>query len=251
MIYVTGDTHADFRRFNMSNFPEQREMTRDDYMIICGDFGGIWDSGGESSNEKYWLDWLENKPFTLLFVDGNHENFERLYSYPVKEWNSGRVHEIRPHILHMMRGQIFTIEGKKFFSFGGANSRDIEGGILEKDDPDFKKKRSRLNREYIPYRINHVSWWGQELSDEAEMQEGTDNLWAHNNTVDYIITHCCSTSTQRLLNNRLYEADRETDYLEYIKNNVDYKIWFFGHYHDNIDINDKEKLLYEQIVRIL
>ena len=38
MIYITGDCHQDFERFNMKNFPEQREMTRDDHVIICGDF---------------------------------------------------------------------------------------------------------------------------------------------------------------------------------------------------------------------
>ena len=39
MIYVTGDCHADFTRFNTKIFPEQYEMTKDDYVIICGDFG--------------------------------------------------------------------------------------------------------------------------------------------------------------------------------------------------------------------
>ena len=67
MIYVTGDTHGEFKgRFNTANFPEQREMTKDDYVIICGDFGGVWDVGWESKNEKYWLDWLEERSFTLL-----------------------------------------------------------------------------------------------------------------------------------------------------------------------------------------
>ena len=76
MIYITGDTHAEFKhRFNMENFPEQKEMTKDDYVIICGDFGGVWDVGWESKSEKYWLDWFEERSYTLLFVDGNHENF--------------------------------------------------------------------------------------------------------------------------------------------------------------------------------
>ncbi len=38
MIYITGDTHGEFgRRFNTDVFPEQKEMTKDDYVIICGD----------------------------------------------------------------------------------------------------------------------------------------------------------------------------------------------------------------------
>lgn len=85
MIYITGDCHREFGRFSTKNFPEQKEMTKDDFVIICGDFGGIWDKDKESKEEKYYLDWLAGKPFTTLFVDGNHENFDRLYSYPVVE----------------------------------------------------------------------------------------------------------------------------------------------------------------------
>ena len=41
MIWVTGDTHGDWiHRVNMDSFPEQREMSKDDYVIILGDF---WD----------------------------------------------------------------------------------------------------------------------------------------------------------------------------------------------------------------
>jgi hypothetical protein len=47
VIYITGDCHQNFERFNMSIFPEQKEMTKDDYVIICGDFGGVWNKGEE------------------------------------------------------------------------------------------------------------------------------------------------------------------------------------------------------------
>lgn len=77
MIYITGDCHGDWRRFSLDCFPEQKEMTRNDYVIICGDFG-LWH---DTSSERYWLDWLNNKPFTTLFVDGNHENYDRLNNF--------------------------------------------------------------------------------------------------------------------------------------------------------------------------
>lgn len=70
---------------------------------------------------------------------GNHENFDRLYQYPVEDWHSGKVHKIRESVLHLMRGQVFEIEEKKIFSFGGASSHDIQGGVLEPDDPEFEK----------------------------------------------------------------------------------------------------------------
>ena len=251
MIYITGDCHSDFRRFSTKIFTEQKEMTKDDYVIICGDFGGVWDKDRESSREKYNLDWLDSKSFTTLFIDGNHENFDRLDAFPVEEWHDGKVHKIRNSVIHLMRGQIYEIQGKSFFVFGGASSHDIDGGILELDDPDFHRRKKRLNREWIPYRINHVSWWEQEIASDAEMLEGVMNLQKHGNEVDYIITHCCATSIQALLSLGGYEPDKQTDYLEKIRQQVQYKKWFFGHYHDNKQVTADDLLLYEQIVRIL
>lgn len=250
MIYITGDCHSDFRRFNTKNFPEQKDMTKDDYVIICGDFGGVWNRDEESPQEAFNMDWLEDKPFTTLFVDGNHENFDRLNSYPVEEWNGGKVHRIRKSVIHLMRGQVFKLEGKTFFTFGGASSHDIDGGILDINDPDYHKKRKKLDREWIPYRINHISWWERELPNEEEMAEGVHNLEIHGNNVDYIVTHCCASSSQAILSGGKYKTDIATNYLEQIKRNVKYKKWFFGHYHDNKMINAEEILIYEQIIRI-
>lgn len=176
MIYITGDCHADFRRFDTDIFPEQNDMTKEDYVIICGDFGGIWDKDKESAREKWWLDWLEAKPYTTLFVDGNHENFDRLYDCPVEEWHGGKVHKIRETVIHLMRGQVFEIDGKKIFTFGGARSHDISGGILELNDPNFRAKKKKLDQGYEPYRINHLTWWEREMPSQEEMDEGRRNL---------------------------------------------------------------------------
>lgn len=80
MIFITGDCHGDFRKFAVDFFPEQTRMAKDDIVIILGDFGGICNKDGESNAERYWLKWLNDKPFTTVFVDGNHENFDRLNS---------------------------------------------------------------------------------------------------------------------------------------------------------------------------
>ena len=250
MIYITGDCHRNFERFNRSIFPEQQEMTKEDYVIVCGDFGGVWNKGKEDKEETMLLDWLDCKSFTTLFVDGNHENFDRLYDYPVENWHGGKVHKIRPSVIHLMRGQVFDIDDRSIFTFGGASSHDIDGGILEPDDPDYKKKKKELDQGWLPYRINHVSWWEQELPSEEEMEEGRKNLELHHNTVDFIVTHCCSSSTQAMLGGSLYKPDMETAYLEEIKQNTKFKKWFFGHYHDNRNVSAEEILLYEQIIRI-
>ena len=245
MIYITGDTHGDWmNRLNVYAFPEQKEMTKDDCVIICGDFG-IWN---DTKQERYNLSWLEGKPFTTLFVDGNHENFDRLYAKPVSEWYGGKVHFIRHSVIHLMRGQVFNIEGKTFWTFGGASSHDVRDGILEIDD--LRLRKWRYDHEKI-YRVNHVSWWKEELPSEEEMEEGCKNLENINNKVDFIVTHCGATSSMALYSHGEYKPDILTDYLEEIRQRVDFGRWFMGHYHDNYAINDKEIILYEQIVRIV
>ena len=250
MIYITGDCHGNFERFNVSVFPEQNDMTKEDYVIICGDFGGVWNKDEESKMETMVLDWLDCKSFTTLFVDGNHENFDRLYEYPVEEWNGGKIHRIRPSVIHLMRGQVYELEGKKNFTFGGASSHDIDGGILELDAPDYRKKKKELDKGWNPYRINHLSWWKEELPSEKEMDEGRKNLQRYDNKVDFIITHCASSSTTALISHGIYKSDLLTSYLEEIRRSVKFKKWFFGHYHDNRNVNTEEILLWEQIIRI-
>ena len=84
----------------------------------------------------------------------------------------------------------------------------------------------------------------------VKYEEGRRNLAAHDNMVDFIVTHCCSSSTQVLLGGGLYKPDILTKYLEEIRQTVKFKKWFFGHYHDNKNVNAEELLLYEQIIRI-
>lgn len=222
MIYVTGDTHGNFLRFQLEHFPEQAGMTKEDMVIIAGDFGGVW--FGDSRDDGT-LDWLERLPFTLAFVCGNHENYDALERYPVAEWHGGKVHRIRPHVLHLMRGQIFELEGYRFFTMGGAKSHDTD------------------------HRINHISWWRQELPSDEEYSEALQNLDRCGWQVDYIITHCAPTSIA-LTGSRHNEADRLTDFLQEVRERAKYHYWLFGHYHDNKAVDEKHILLWEQIVQI-
>ena len=196
------------------------------------------------------LDWLDSQPFTTLFVSGNHENYDRLDAYPVEEWNSGKIQRIRPSIIHLMRGQVYLIDGKKIFSFGGASSQDIRDGILELEDPLYKEKKKELDKEYRSYRVNHLSWWERELPSAEEMEEGKMNLQEHNNEVDFMVTHCCAASTQILINPTYGKPDYLAKYFEELRQTVKFKKWFFGHYHENRNITAEEILIYEQIIRI-
>lgn len=241
MIYITGDTHGEFRRFSQRSF----SAAADDYVIVCGDFGGVWD---RSAEEKYWLDWLQAKPWTTLFVDGNHENYDLLAGYPIEAWHGGKAQFIRPKLLHLLRGQVFVIDGLRFFVMGGAASHDVDAGILEPDDPDFDRKRKRLNRTRALYRVNHLSWWKEELPSEAEYAEGLANLERVGNRVDVILSHCAPSSIQDELCGGSYQNDRLTEYLEQIRKRCSFRRWFFGHYHRNLEIDERFTMLYERIV---
>ena len=221
MIFVTGDTHGtvDYGKI-MSISAKYPSLTRDDHVIIAGDFGAVWRETTLS---------LDLKPFTklkytVLFVDGNHENFDLLDSFEVKEWHGGKVHIVAPNIIHLMRGQIYEIEGKTFFTFGGATSVDKI------------------------WRREGISWWRQEVPSYLEMEEGIANLKKAGNKVDYIITHSCDESALSLgpLATRDFQTDLypENEMLSYFEENVEYKRWYFGHYHLDADLNDKKTVLY-------
>ena len=248
MIFVTGDCHGNFERFKPKYFPEQAQMTKRDIVICAGDFGGVWFGDGR---DEAALDWLESLPFTLAFVCGNHENYDALERYPVKDWHGGKVHRIRSHVLHLMRGQVFELEGYHFFTMGGAKSHDTEDGILEPGAPDFERKLLMLQRKpRARYRINHISWWAQEMPSEEEYAEARKNLAKVDWAVDYVITHCAPTSIA-LMENRHNEADPLTDFLQEVKERAHYHYWLFGHYHDNRAIDEKHILLWEQIVQVI
>ncbi len=224
MIYITGDTHIpiDIHKLNVRHFPEQKQLTKQDYLIICGDFGGVWDGSAE---ENYWLKWLSQKRFTTLFVDGNHENHKTLNEYPVIEYHGGKAHRIL-NMYHLMRGQVFTLDNLKFFTMGGASSHDKE------------------------HRKEGVSWWPEELPSNSEYDEAIQNLDRHDWTVDYVISHCVADSIQKRISD-YYEHDKLTNFLEVIiKQDLRYKHWYFGHYHEDKVIDEKHTCLYDRIIKI-
>jgi len=248
MIFVTGDTHGFFDRFEDDSFSIQAEMTKEDYVIICGDFGGVWTFEEESIRERYDLDRLSKRNFTTLFVDGNHENFTRLYNdYPVEKWHGGKIHKIRNSVFHLMRGEVFEIDDKKIFAFGGAKSHDIQDGILNMDE---EEKIYEYRKMGANFRIRDFSWWDLELPTDEEMQNGFNNLEKVNYKVDYIITHCCPTSIQAVLGGGTYKKDYLTDYFQEIMEKCEFKKWYFGHYHDYRKIDSQFTLLYEDIISI-
>lgn len=224
MIYITGDTHIpmDITKLSSKRFPQQKEMTSEDYLIICGDFGGVWCGDHE---ELYWRKWLEKKNFTTLFVDGNHENFDLLNEYPIVSFFGGKAHKISDKILHLMRGEIYEIEGKKIFTFGGASSHDKE------------------------VRTEGKNWWKEELPSKEEMNSALQNLDNAEWNVDFVITHSAPTKIQREFAPD-YEENVLTDFLQSVKEKLSYEKWFFGHYHKDLELSQKEYAVFSSIIKI-
>ncbi|MBN3430425.1 metallophosphoesterase [Clostridium botulinum] len=229
MIFITGDTHfpRDIEKLNELNFTEYKNLTKKDYVIITGDFGAIWDN---SKQELYYREWLQKRNFTTLFIDGNHENFDLLYKFPIEDKFDGKVHKINDSIYHFMRGQVFNINGLKFWTMGGATSTDKEN------------------------RQEHISWWQEEIPNQIEMTEGLANLEKHNNEVDYILTHTCSNAILRditeIFGFQPKPEENLNKYLEIIEEKVKFKHWYFGHFHEDIEIDEKHTMIFEKIIRI-
>lgn len=224
MIYITGDTHipTDIEKLSSRNFKEQKNLTKNDYVIICGDFGGVWDG---SSQERHWIKWLNQKPFTTLFVDGNHENFDMLEQFPCVDFCKGKAHKISESIFHLQRGQIFEIDGKSIFTLGGASSHDKD---LRKEGKNF---------------------WKAELPSKEEYEIALKNLERTSFAVDYIITHCAPQNIQDKIAPN-YETNELTDFLESVSQKTNFKKWFFGHYHMDLQIEDAYFAIFDAVLKI-
>ena len=233
-IFITGDTHGDedFHKLNNKRFPIQKELSKDDYIIIAGDFGVIWNSTSSellSRQDKYLLNWYNQKNYTTLWIDGNHENHCVLNQFPIEIWNGGKIHKISDSVIHLMRGQVYNINEKTFFTMGGADSVD----------------------KYL--RVENVSWWSEEMPSYEEYQEAMNNLEKVNFKVDYVITHCCGTQLlPRIYDTQHSRTDELTQFLWHLEKDfgLQFKHWYFGHHHQDIEIDDKHTCLYNNIVEV-
>lgn len=218
MVYITGDMHGDISRFEDRRLASLR---KNDYLIVCGDFGFIWEG---DKHEASVLKALSKHRFTILFVDGTHENFDLLERYPAGVWNGGKVHRIGKNLYHLCRGQFFEIDGRTFFTMGGGESEDV----------DLRQQRG-------------AKWWEQEVPSMEEMQEGVDNLFKHNLSVDYLITHEPPTKVKQLL--RPGSGFNPVNaFFDELTQEVNYKHWFFGSLHVDKRVSSAHTAVFTDIV---
>lgn len=240
MIFITGDTHGADRardRFNNHmNFIDKkseefkiRQPDSNDHIIILGDFGGVFYNDME---ENYHLDMLsEELKCPLLFIDGNHENFNALRKYPIDVYNGAEVRKIRDNILWLRRGTILTLENKKFFIMGGASSHDKE------------------------HREPFISWWPEENISSDDYDIALLNLKRNNYTVDYVLSHCAPKKFASKALWKTYQpilgldTDMNVKILTEIEKHLDYKKWYFGHYHTDFE-EENFGCLYNSIIML-
>lgn len=217
MIYVTGDMHGDPERLSD---PALRRLKKGDTLLVCGDFGFVWD--GSAAEEKR-LRRIGRQKYTIAFLDGRHENFDRLAAYPVTEWNGGQAQVLNDRLVHLLRGEIYTLEGQRIFAFGGGESDDRE------------------------FRIPGKSWWPAEMPTAAEMQHGLDRLAAENNRVDVILSHMPPRSSAARLNPRS-AMDGVSLFLSGLEDTVQCREWFFGALHQDRPIGAQRRAVFRDIV---
>lgn len=218
-VYVCGDFHGalDISVVSGKRWVESRTLTKEDVLIQLGDFGLVW-SKNPSDEDKFWIDWLNKKPYTFAFVDGNHENFDILEKYPTEfKWN-GAVKRVAENIFWLQRGEIYSIDGKEILAMGGACSVDKH------------------------MRTTGVSYWKQEEWSWAE-QEYIFNQALYN-PIDIVVSHTCPTKV-------VTEVSAWPHYdsgctvakamEELVKQGLKPKQWHFGHFHNN------KKVTYQDI----
>lgn len=215
MIYITGDIHGGLER--IWNIQHKYKLTKDDYIIVCGDFGIIW----QKTEVRRQLTKLRRcSEATILFVDGNHENFDLLEEYPVIEKFGGKVGYINDQVYHLRRGEVYDIDGHVFFCFGGAHSIDQA------------------------YRIPRKSWWPEEIPTDDEIMHGSENLAANLDRIEYVITHEAPAIVRRQIYTHhsaefgeplTYKLPSIFDnWLETVMFDApNFKRWYCGHHHQN------------------
>ena len=223
MIYITGDMHGDENRLFDRNW---RKLKAGDVLIVCGDFGFLWDG---SKQEKEAIEYLGSRKYTVAFLDGTHENFDLINRCRVTYWKGGCVHRIHGNLLHLMRGQIFTIDNKRFFVMGGGESPDKD------------------------MHIDQGKWWKEELPSPREMSEAINLLEECNGQVDYILTHEPPSSVKSamlLRNGSLDRVNRLNGFFDSLDRECTFNHWYFVSMHEDRRVTPKHTSVYTNFIKL-
>ncbi len=214
MIYFISDIHADV---NFKGLNEYIDIAKaDDLLIILGDVGLNFTKDEEN---KAFTEWFLNIDKNIAFIDGNHENFAYINSFPQECWNGGKVNRLTKNIVHLMRGNVYQIQDYKFFTFGGCKSSA-------------KWKEQGL-------------WHFGEEPTEDECAFAKANLNAHDNIVDFVLTH--KYEVEGIGNTR---CPLLLELCSHIDKNIKFKKWLAGHWHREYVHDKKHYHIYDKLIPI-
>ena len=258
--FILGDLHGnatgELNSLSNNHWPEGKTLTKEDIVFQLGDFGFYfaYPEYKELYKKLYnQREILANKEYTILIIPGNHENYDLIESLPQIEKWGGIVYEEKfeeGSLYIAKRGEIYNINGKTFFTFGGALSSDKDDRHSIDELGTEKRVKKYRYGELIGVRmkkikIGSINYWKRELPSEEEMEYGLQNLSLHNYEVDYILTHTCPSSIIDSFLNKTDENEAKFncptgDYLEKIYKKTKFKHWYFGHLHTNKTLDTKE-----------
>jgi len=141
------------------------------------------------------------------------------------EFAGGKAHRVEEGVYHLIRGEIYSLNGRTFFAFGGGESRDR---ALRKEGK---------------------NWWSEEMPDATDYERALENLKMHNFSVDYIISHSAPTDAQRIIAPD-YKINELTEFLQKVKSEVSYSHWYFGHYHKDEVLDKKHTAVFNKKILI-
>lgn len=237
MILFSGDTHSFTYKFGNKCNPYTNNLTKDDFIVILGDCGFVWNG---SKQDMRSLEFLNGKNCNIICICGNHENYDLIEQMPIINKFGGKVRqcvlngETFENIFYIDFPTIIDIDEKHCLVLPKADSHDADV-ILNRDDPDFKQQYFHCCRNEIFFRIKHLSWWEQEKGDIFEESEF---VMAHDNEYfDYILSHDCPELFNDIINSKIDSAigpiistPREI-FFEEIRKTIHFGGWLHGHMH--------------------
>lgn len=221
--FVTGDIHGDIT--SVIRFIEKYDLTKDDNIIVLGDFGIFWRADMQDAQFKIEQYERSCNGVHLYWIDGNHENFNIINSWNCK----GVIYNNSEHIHYCPRGSVLNINGKKALCIGGADSVDKF------------------------WRRENIEWW----ADEAISDEDVDRVAP--DYYDYVFTHCCPydevqqskcwlfTLSNISESNAIHYSEKQ---LQKMFNKIDFGHHYYAHYHVNKQTSEKHTCLYEDFIEL-